>query len=70
LHRRLHRLDAFVSRSNGLRERGLEALISRDLLRVLLIGPASGSTAAIKGTALTRLNTAPWHPRDLARGRL
>ena len=39
LHRRLHRLDALVSRSDGLRERGLEALIGRDL-RVLLIGHA------------------------------
>jgi hypothetical protein len=38
LHRRLHRLDAFVSRSDGPRERGLESL-TRDLLRVLL-GPA------------------------------
>jgi hypothetical protein len=40
LHRRLHRLDAFVSRSDCLRERGLEALIGRGLLRVLLIAHA------------------------------
>jgi len=33
LHRRLHRLDAF---SDCLRERGLEALIGRGLLRVLI----------------------------------
>ena len=39
LYRRQHRLHALVSRSDGLRERGLEALIGRDL-RVLLIGHA------------------------------
>jgi len=54
LHRRLHRLDALVSRSDGLRERGLEALIGRDLLRVLLIAssvamPSALSTRAVRG---------------------
>jgi hypothetical protein len=41
LHRRLHRFDALVSRSNGLGECGLEALIGRDQPRVLLIRHAN-----------------------------
>jgi hypothetical protein len=35
-HRGLDRLDALASRSDGLRERGLEALIGFDQLRVLI----------------------------------
>ena len=36
LHRGLDRLDALASRSNGLTERSLEALIGFDQLRVLI----------------------------------